>query len=527
MTHIKRIILILFSLLLALLLISCGTEPPSPPTPPTPQPLATRLVGAQSNELGCVIVCDKSDNAAMRRAMQVRAAINVATGTALDVEDEATEHTYEIVIMDTSRDISGDLKAQVTDSGEADDLLWGFAFDGKRFAIYANGEEAWGRCMKELNARFLADGTLTVKRTDKLLLGRVSAEDYALELLRKDTHLDPIFGDHMVLQRDCEVRLYGTGIGHVSVEFLGNTYEGVTEGNTFTVTLPPTPAGGPYELKIDIEGTQTVLKDVLFGEVILLAGQSNAELPLNQTDTPALEYASNDRVRTFFVGQYFTDEFHYETPLDNRWAPLLKGEAGRWCAIAYHLGRKLEADHDVPVGVICVVRGATVIQSFMSPEVAAEFPFEPEELSSSHPCNTTVDRYKCFNQPGMMYKLFKKVAPYTVGSAVWYQGESNDGPGESLVYDQLLAAMIELWRTDLENEELPFLIVKLHDRSQRSGWLAVREAQVRAAESIPHCTLVDLDSLGVCSDIHPKNKEAVCGLIYDAYYAALFNAQDQ
>ena len=124
MTHIKRIILILFSLLLALLLISCGAEPPSPPTP---QPLATRLVGAQGNELGCVIVCDKSDNAAMRRAMQVRAAVNVATGTALDVEDEATEHTYEIVIMDTSRDISGDLKKQVTDSGETDDLLWGFA----------------------------------------------------------------------------------------------------------------------------------------------------------------------------------------------------------------------------------------------------------------------------------------------------------------------------------------------------------------------------------------------------------------
>ena len=37
-------------------------------------------------------------------------------------------------------------------------------------------------------------------------------------------------------------------------------------------------------------------------------------------------------------------------------------------------------------------------------------------------------------------------------------------------------------------------------------------------KNIPNCYLVDLDVLGVCTDIHPKNKESVSELIYNTYY---------
>ena len=362
---------------------------------------------------------------------------------------------------------------------------------------------------------------MVARKTDKTHISCVTKEEYELEMKRKDTHLAPIFTSHAVLQRDCPVTLYGTGIGSVSVEFLGNTYEGVTDGESFTVTLPPTEAGGPYTITVNIEGKVTVLEDILFGDVILLAGQSNAELPMEQTDYPVEEYIANDRVRIYFVGQHFSEEFNYKSILDNRWAILNENEAAKWCAIAYHLGNRIEREQDVPVGFICVVKGASVIQSFMSVGAQAEFNFTPEELAKEHPCNTTVDRYKCFNQQAVIYAtMFSKVAPYTVSSVVWYQGESNIGSGESLVYDKLLEAMISEWREDLGNETLPFVIVKIHDMSNNSGWLAVREAQERAVEKIPNCYLVDLDSLGVCTDIHPKNKKAVSELIYDAYYKA-------
>ena len=365
---------------------------------------------------------------------------------------------------------------------------------------------------------------MKVKDNETLHPSSVPHIDRDLEQKRKDTHLDPIFRSHAILQRDKPVTLHGTGIGHVSVEFLGEIYEGVTDGEEFFVTLPPTPRGGPYTIKVNIEGEITALEDILFGDVILLAGQSNAELTLDQTDYSAEKYISNDRVRTYFVGQHFSEEFTYKSILDNRWALLTENEAAKWPAIAYHLGNIVEGEHDVPVGIICVVRGASVIQSFMSPEAQAEFDFAPEELSVEHPCNTSVDRYRFYNHQGVIYEtMFSKINHCTVSSVVWYQGESNIGSGESKVYDELLRAMIKEWRADLGDEYLPFIIVKIHDRNNNAGWLAVREAQERAVSNIANCYLVDLDPLGVCTDIHPRNKEAVSELIYTTYREVFYS----
>lgn len=335
----------------------------------------------------------------------------------------------------------------------------------------------------------------------------------------KNTYLNPIFTSHAVMQRDVPIKLYGSGTGNVSVKFLGENYVGVTKDNAFTVTLPPTPAGGPYTITVNIDGEITMLEDVLFGDVILLAGQSNAELPMDQTDFPADDYTSNDRVRVYYVGQHFSEEFTYENILDNHWSALKKDKADKWPAIAYHLGNRIEKEHRIPIGIIAVVKGASVIQSFMSLEAQANFAFPPDELSVEHPCNTTVDRYKCFNQPSVIHeKMFSKIVPYTVSSVIWYQGESNIGSGESKVYDKMLEAMITEWRKKLNNDSLPFLILKLHERNEHPGWLAVQEAQKRAAKSIKSCWLIDLISLGICTDIHPKNKEDVAALIYEGYY---------
>ena len=345
---------------------------------------------------------------------------------------------------------------------------------------------------------------------------------------QKSTRLAPIFTSHAVLQRDCPITLFGTGSGNVTVEFLGNTYRGLTDKDGFTVTLPKTPAGGPYTLTVNIDGKITLLEDILLGDVILLAGQSNAELPMDQTDYPTEKYTSNDRVRAYFVGQHFSEEFHYKSILDNRWAKLDESEAAKWPAIAYHLGNRIEGEYNVPVGFVCVVKGASVIQSFMPLKAQDEFEFKPEELSVEHPCNSAFERHRCFNEKAVIYRtMFKTVVPYTVSSVIWYQGESNIGSGESKVYDKLLAAMIAEWRADLGDEALPFIIVKIHARNNNAGWLAVREAQERAAKNIAWCYLIDLDPLGVITDIHPKNKDAVSELIYLGYYENIYGASDK
>ena len=43
----------------------------------------------------------------------------------------------------------------------------------------------------------------------------------------------------------------------------------------WSVQLSPRPAGGPYNLKVSVQGTSITLVDVLFGDVWLCSGQSN------------------------------------------------------------------------------------------------------------------------------------------------------------------------------------------------------------------------------------------------------------
>ena len=333
----------------------------------------------------------------------------------------------------------------------------------------------------------------------------------------KSMQLLPLFADHAVFQRGRAILIAGTGEGDVYILFRGRIYEGVCKDGKFTVSLPPMEAGGPYDMSVYMNGKETVLRDIMIGDVILLAGQSNAELPLDQTDWPASDYATNNRVRVYYAEQYFTEEFHYSSILDNKWSTLSPSNAAKWPSIAYHLGQKLEEERDVAVGFVCVVKGAAVIQSFMSEEAQKDFVFDPSELSSSH---TSTDRYRCFNAQGMIYHhMFEKILPDTFSSAIWYQGESNNSAAESAVYDKMLAAMIAEWRSDLGDEDLPFAIIGLPNYRTDAAWRAVQEAQKRAARDIPNCTFVDITDLGGTDNIHPKNKKEVSMRIYDVCYA--------
>src|SRR5688572_28890143 len=87
-----------------------------------------------------------------------------------------------------------------------------------------------------------------------------------------------IFGDHMVLQRDTNTPIWGTADPGelVTVTISGQTNKDTGSGDgTWRVELDPVPAGGPYEMTITGPSNEVVLTDILFGDVFLVAGQSN------------------------------------------------------------------------------------------------------------------------------------------------------------------------------------------------------------------------------------------------------------
>src|ERR1019366_614276 len=100
--------------------------------------------------------------------------------------------------------------------------------------------------------------------------------------VRADVKLPPVFSDHMVLQADFNVPVFGSAeLGEqITVEFNGQKKTATTgKDGKWLARLDPLKAGGPFELKIAGKNT-LVLKDVLVGEVWVAAGQSNMRFSL-------------------------------------------------------------------------------------------------------------------------------------------------------------------------------------------------------------------------------------------------------
>lgn len=325
--------------------------------------------------------------------------------------------------------------------------------------------------------------------------------------------LNPIFSSHMVLQRDKEIRIFGEGKGEGSVIFLGEIKSFVSEGDTWEIVLPARGAGGPYTMNLVLDGEATSVTDIMIGDVYLLAGQSNAELKMEEINPPKTDLAANDRIRFYHVPQ--TEK---ASPFDNRWDVATPENIPEWSAIAYYLSASLVKESDVAVGVVGCYQGASVIQSFMSKETlkACAFPLTENDY---HP-DRTHDRFSEWNGNAWIHEhMFRTILPYPFKAVVWYQGESNTGIGEGRYYDKFLAAMVAEWREELRQPELPFVIVQIHDyiySYSPTGWSDVQEAQLRAAKEIPGCSAVTIRDLGETTEIHPVGKKAVAARIKTA-----------
>ncbi|MBQ8359660.1 MAG: hypothetical protein IJX37_07115 [Oscillospiraceae bacterium] len=79
--------------------------------------------------------------------------------------------------------------------------------------------------------------------------------------------LNPIFTSHMVLQANKPIRIFGSGSGKISVDFLGQTKHLCSTGNAWLLELDPHDYGGPYTMTVTLDGTDAVLDHIYLGDV--------------------------------------------------------------------------------------------------------------------------------------------------------------------------------------------------------------------------------------------------------------------
>ena len=192
-----------------------------------------------------------------------------------------------------------------------------------------------------------------------------------------EVRLANVFGEHMVLQRDRPLRVWGqaTPGQTLTVEFAGRKASTrVGADGRWQVQLAPLPAGGPHRLQV--KGDQTVeLNDVLIGDVWLLGGQSNMEWPLAETDTGAQEIASpqNSQLRHLRVPHRASVRPEAEIP-PAPWVVAEPGKVGQFSAVGYHFARQMQAVQGVPIGLVNTAWGGSMLETWARRDAALQDP---------------------------------------------------------------------------------------------------------------------------------------------------------
>jgi len=204
--------------------------------------------------------------------------------------------------------------------------------------------------------------------------------------------LPQIVSDGMVLQRDAPVKMWGWASPgeKVSIRFDTNTYTSVTAvDGRWQITLPSQKAGGPYEITINGKN-QIVLKNILFGDVWLCAGQSNMVLPMSRVAPlygDEIKTSKNSMIRQFLVPVRWNYNLPQQDLQGGEWTEANPGNLSSFSAVGYFFARDLYAKYKIPVGIILCAAGGSAAESWISEDALKAFPEQyamAKQLSDSN-----------------------------------------------------------------------------------------------------------------------------------------------
>ena len=333
--------------------------------------------------------------------------------------------------------------------------------------------------------------------------------------------LPKVFADHMVLQRELAIPVWGWADARewVNVEFNNKKYRvRADKEGKWSLKLDSFSAGGPYTLSVNTKKESVVYSDVLVGDVWLLGGQSNMEWVLKNTNNgeDSIKVADYPTIRLFEVGRNLSLRAIEDVP-EAKWSVCSPETVANFSAIGYYFARQIQADLDVPIGLLDINWGGTVSEAWTSDtalKTHADFQQKVQANLADGPKDfSNPDDRKPNNWPtSLFYGMLEPVIPFGIKGALWYQGESN--APRAYQYREIFPLMIEDWRSHWGQGDFPFLWVQLanfkqpKEKAEDSDWAELREAQTMAL-SLPNTGQAVIIDKGEANDIHPRDKWTV------------------
>lgn len=333
-----------------------------------------------------------------------------------------------------------------------------------------------------------------------------------------EVRLPAFFGDNMVLQQQSDARLWGWAAPNkkvtVKASWSEQTYatRADKEGR-WKIEVPTPEAGGPYEVTIS-DGEALTLSNVMLGEVWICSGQSNMEMPMKGFKNQPVENGNldaakgtNPNIRLFTVKRNAKiEEVEDVTGAWNEAKPLSIRD---FSATAYYFGRMIEAELQVPVGLICVAWGGSACEAWMTQEMLAAFP-QVKLLTSQAEVDKTKQRCPTALWNGML----KPLVGMAMRGVIWYQG--CDNWNRAYYYADLHATMIRGWREQWGIGDFPFYYCQIApfdydiitaQGQPRYNSAYLREQQAKVEHMVPNSGMAVLLDVGMERGIHPYDKQ--------------------
>jgi sialate O-acetylesterase len=251
-------------------------------------------------------------------------------------------------------------------------------------------------------------------------------------------------------------------VGNVNNKKLSGSIKGLKVGGAYNIELTLLDKNGSLCDSKEI-------KDLLVGDVWLLAGQSNMQGVGLVKPTPR---GIND-VRAFYMDEKWGIA---KEPVHNVWAAKDRVHAlsnkggprpkelpiGAGPGVAF--GQEMFKYSGIPQGLVPCAKGATSMDKW-SPKLKVE------GGNSLY---------------GAMYGRFLKLGAKVAG-VVWYQGCSDTGVDSCKTYSQKMKNFIRTCRKDFKSKELPFIMVQIgrvvSSGRNQDGWTMVRNEQYKLSET--------------------------------------------
>jgi len=328
-----------------------------------------------------------------------------------------------------------------------------------------------------------------------------------------DVTVNGLFTDHMVLQRDIPVSVYGKAEPkeQVTVSFSGQEKSAMADkAGSWSVKLDALKAS-TNSATLSITGkNKLTLNDVVIGDVWVCSGQSNMELLLGNCGSKEdARKADYPLIRQFDVPSNYAG--WQQTEIKGNWVSCTLQTAGNFTAVGYYFARKIHRETGIPIGLIRSVASGRSIEPFCSADGLASVPElskNKAKLDVSGGCAIGPCDWHCMYN-GMIHPLVN----FGIKGALFYQGETNGSEEDG--YYHKMRALINGWRKAWSQGDFPFYFVQLPNYANPGnkpeggdGWAKTRMGQFKAL-AIPNTGMavtIELADLGNPGNVHPGNK---------------------